>query len=77
MNMTTIMQAAQAMQNPQAYVMQTFTNRLIAEHPREWQQCQQMFANKSQKQQVVELRKLYKQKGMDLDTIAKQYGIAL
>lgn len=66
-----------AMQNPQQYVMQQFANQMIAEHPAEWQQCQQMFAGKNRKQQISELRKLYKSKNMDLDAMARQYGVQL
>ena len=67
----------QAMSNPQVYVMQQFANQMIAEHPNEWQQCQQMFANKNRKQQLAELSKLYKSRGMDLNAVAKQYGVCL
>lgn len=74
MNMTDMMQA---LSNPQGYVTNMCLQQLIREHPQEWQQCQQMFANKSRKQQVAELSKLYKSKGMDLNAVAKQYGIPL
>lgn len=74
MNMTSFMNA---MQNPQQYVMQQFANQMIVEHPAEWQQCQEMFKDKNRKQQIAELRKLYKQRGMDLDFIARQYGVQL
>ncbi|MBO6100677.1 MAG: hypothetical protein J6P07_05030 [Spirochaetaceae bacterium] len=74
MNMSAFMNA---MSNPQGYVMQQFANQMIAENPDKWQQCQQMFANKNRKQQIAELTKLYKSKGMDLNAVAKQYGITL
>ena len=74
MNVTSFMNA---MSNPQGYVMQQFAGQMIKEHPQEWQQCQQMFANKNRKQQIAELSKLYKSKGMDLNAVAKQYGISL
>ena len=74
MDMTALMQA---MSNPQGYVMQQFAQQMISEHPNEWKQCQQMFANKNRKQQIAELQKLYKSKGMDINAVAKQYGIAL
>lgn len=75
--MTSMTSFMQAMSNPQAYVMQQFANQMIKEHPNEWQQCQKMFANKNHKQQVNELRKLYQSKGMNLDSVARQYGVAL
>lgn len=74
MNMTSFMQA---MSNPQAYVMNQFASQMIKEHPAEWQQCQKMFEGKNHKQQVSELRRLYASKGMNLDTVAKQYGVQL
>ena len=74
MDMTAFMNA---MNNPQGYVMQQFANQMIAEHPKEWQQCQQMFANKNRKQQIAELNKLYKSKGLDLNAVARQYGVQL
>lgn len=74
MDMTSFMNA---MSNPQGYVMQQFAQQMIAENPDKWQQCQQMFSNKNRKQQIAELSKLYKSKGMDLNAVAKQYGISL
>ena len=71
MNMTQMFRAMQG--NPQQFVMQ----QLIKENPQQWQQAQQMFNGKSHDEQVQALRELYKQKGMDLDTMAKQYGVAL
>lgn len=73
-NFTSFMQA---MQNPQAYVMESFAKQMIAEHPNEWQKCQQMFNGKNRKQQIAELQKLYKSRGMDLETVARQYGVQL
>lgn len=67
----------QAMSNPQAYIIQSFAKQMITENPSVWQQCQAMFSGKSHKDQVIALRKLYKSKGMDLDNIAKQYGVQL
>lgn len=69
--------AMNAMQNPQGTLMQYALQGMIAQHPAEWQQCQQMFAGKNHRQQVSELRKLYKERGMDLDAMAKQYGVQL
>lgn len=60
--MITMTAFMQAMNNPQAYVVQ---------------QCQQMFANKNRKQQLAELQKLYKPRGMALNTIARQYEVNL
>ncbi len=69
--------AMNAMQNPQGTMMQYAIQGMIAQHPDMWQQAQEMFANKNKKQQIAALRNLYKQKGMDLDAIAKQWGITL
>ena len=74
MNMTEL---AQAMSNPQAYVVKSFAKQMIAENPDIWQQCQNMFSGKSKKEQVSVLRKLYKSKRIDLDNVAKQYGVQL
>lgn len=68
-----MMQAMRVMQNPQQYVME----QLAKQNPEIMQRCQSMFTGKSHKQQVQALRNLYKQKGMDLDTVAKQWGIQL
>lgn len=68
-----MMQAMKVMQNPQQYVME----QLAKQNPGIMQQCQSMFTGKSHKQQVSVLRQLYKSKGMDLDTVAKQWGIKL
>ena len=72
-----IAQAMNAMQNPQGMLMQYAVQGMIAQHPDEWQKCQQMFAGKNRKQQISELRKLYKEHGMDLDATARQYGVQL
>lgn len=74
MNMT---QTMQAMSNPQGMMMQYMIKGMIAENPQVWQQCQEKFSNKNHRQQVSELRALYKSKGMDLDSTAKQWGISL
>lgn len=68
-----MMQAMSTIQNPQQYVME----QLAKQNPIIMQKCQEMFTGKSHKQQVSALRNLYKQKGMDLDAIAKQWGIQL
>lgn len=72
-----IAQAMNTMQNPQGMLMQYAVQGMIAQHPAEWQQCQQMFAGKNRRQQISELRKLYKEHGMDLDATARQYGVQL
>lgn len=69
--------AINAIQNPQAAMLQYAVQGMIAQHPDEWQKCQQMFADKNKKQQISTLRNLYKQKGMDLDSVAKQWGISI
>lgn len=72
-----VMSMMNAMQNPQAAVMQYAMQGMIAQNPQQWQQAQQMFTGKSQKQQLNELRRLYKEKGMDLDATARQWGIQI
>lgn len=66
-----------AMQNPQGTMLNYMMQGMISQHPNEWQQAQQMFAGKNRKQQIAELRKIYKERGMDLDATAKQYGVSL
>ena len=66
-----------ALQNPQGYVTQQMMSQMIKENPDKWNAAQQMFAGKNHKQQVAELRKLYQSKGMDLDAMARQYGVQL
>ena len=70
-------QAMNAMQNPQGTLMQYAMQGMIAQHPEQWQQTQQMFAGKTKSEQLKALRKLYKEKGMDLDSVAKQYGVQI
>lgn len=70
-------QAMNAMQNPQGALLQYAMQGMIAQHPEQWQQTQQMFAGKSKSEQLKALRKLYKEKGMDLDSVAKQYGVQI
>ena len=70
-------QAMNAVQNPQATLMQYAMQGMIAQHPDKWQQAQQMFAGKSKSEQLKTLRKLYKERGMDLDSVAKQYGVQI
>lgn len=72
-----IYQAMNAMQNPQATLMQYAMKGMIAQHPEQWQQAQQMFAGKTKAEQLKALRKLYKERGMDLDVVAKQYGVQI
>jgi len=69
--------AMNAMQNPQGVMMHYMMQGMISQHPDMWQQAQQMLADKNKKQQLAALRNLYKQKGMDLDTVARQWGITL
>lgn len=70
MNLTSMLAMAR---NPQAYIIQ----QLMQENPQVVQQCQQMFQGKSRKEQLNELRKLYKSKGMDLNAMARQYGVRI
>ena len=74
MNMFNMMQA---MQNPQAYAMQQMMGTMIQQNPQQWQQAQQMFQGKTKKQMLSELQKMYKDRGMDLQQTAAQYGISL
>ena len=74
MNMFAMMNA---IQNPQQVIMQTMFKSMVNTHPNEWAQCQKMFQGKDHEQQVSELRELYKQRGIDLDAIAKQYGVKI
>ena len=67
----------QMAQNPQGYINEQMVQQLIRENPQVWQQAQQMFAGRNHKQQVAALRQLYKQKGMNLDAVAQQYGVQL
>lgn len=70
-------QAMNAVQNPQATLMQYAMQGMIAQHPDKWQQAQEMFAGKTKSEQLKALRKLYKERGMDLDVVAKQYGVQI
>lgn len=70
-------QMQQVVQNPQGYISQQMVQQMIKENPQAWQQAQQMFDGKNHKQQVAALRQLYKSKGMDLDSVARQYGVQL
>ena len=72
-----VLQAMNAMQNPQATMMQYAMQGMISQHPNEWKQTQELFANKSKSEQLKALRKLYKDRGMDLDAVAKQYGVQI
>ena len=72
-----MMKAIGAMQDPAGYVSQQMFQTMIQQHPNEWNQCKQMFGGKSRAEQVKGLRKLYKERGMDLDAEARKYGIAL
>ena len=65
------------LQNPQKVLSEQMAAQLIRENPQQWQQAQNMFANKNHEQQVTALRELYKSKGMNLDAVAKQYGVQL
>ena len=69
--------AMNAVQNPQATIIQYAMQGMIAQHPEQWQQAQQMFAGKTKSEQLKTLRKLYKERGMDLDAVAKQYGVQI
>lgn len=70
-------QAMNAIQNPQATLMQYAMQGMIAQHPDKWQQAQEMFVGKTKSEQLKALRKLYKERGMDLDAVAKQYGVQI
>ncbi len=72
------MRAMGAMQNPQGYLAQWQMQAMIQQHPEEWKAAQEMFgSDMSRKQKIKALRKLYSEKGIDLDQAARQYGIAL
>lgn len=66
-----------AAMNPQQFIMQQAMQNMIRENPSQWQQAQQMFNGKSPQQQRIELEQLYKSKGMDLQSVASQWGIQL
>lgn len=66
-----------ALQNPRQVIMQTMFQSMVAAHPNEWARCQEMFKGKDQAGQLAELKKLYESKGMDLASVAKQYGVTL
>lgn len=70
-------QMMQMLQNPQQVLSEQMAAQLIRENPQQWQQAQGMFANKNHEQQVAALRELYKSRGMNLDAVAKQYGVQL
>ena len=72
-----MLKAMNAIQNPQATLMQYAMQGMIAQHPEQWQQAQQMFAGKTKAEQLKALRKLYKERGMDLDAVARQYGVQI
>lgn len=72
-----LFKAMNAMQNPQMTMLQYAMQGMIAQHPDKWQQAQEMFAGKTKTEQLKTLRKLYKEKGMDLDIVAKQYGVQI
>ena len=67
----------QMLQNPQQVLSEQMAAQLIRENPKQWQQAQGMFANKNHEQQVAALRELYKSRGMNLDAVARQYGVQL
>lgn len=69
--------AMNAMQNPQGTMMGYAMQGMIAQHPDQWKQAQEMFGGKNHNEQVKALRKLYKDRGMDLDSIARQWGIQI
>lgn len=70
-------QAVNAMQNPQGTMMQYAMQGIIAQHPDMWQKAQEQFNGKNHDEQVNQLRELYKSKGMNLDAVAKQWGIQI
>lgn len=72
-----IMQMINAINNPMQYVMQQCLNQLIATHPNEWKQCNELFNGKSKEQQISTLKSLYDKKGIDLMSTAKQLGVTL
>ena len=74
MNMT---QMIGAMQNPQLFAMQQMMQQMIRENPQQWNAAKQMFEGKNQKQQRTVLEKLYKERGLDLNAVASQWGIQI
>ena len=69
--------AMNAMQNPQGVMMNYAMQGMIAQHPDQWKQAQEMFGGTNRGEQMKALRKLYKDRGMDLDSIARQWGIQI
>lgn len=59
--------------------MNPLIQMVLNAYPQQWQQAQRMFGNGNgnHDDKLKALRDLYKQKGMDLDATAKQYGIIL
>ena len=57
--------------------MQYAMQGMIAQHADVWKQAQEQFNGKDHNAQINQLRELYKSKGMDLDMVAKQWGIQL
>lgn len=74
MNITQMFGAAA---NPQQYIMQQAMQNMIRENPKQWEQAQQMFNGKDPSQQRAELEQLYRSKGMDLRSVANQWGIQI
>ena len=74
MNFTTLMNL---MSSPQTVLTEQMAAQLIRENPQQWQQAQQMFNGKTHEQQVKALRQLYQSRGMNLDAIARQYGVQI
>lgn len=69
--------AMNAVQNPQGTMMSYAMQGMIAQHPEQWKQAQEMFSGKNHGEQVKALRKLYRDRGMDLDNVARQWGIQI
>ena len=70
-------QAMNDMQNPQGVMMQYAMQGMIAQHPDVWKQAQEQFNGKDHNAQINQLRELYKSKGMNLDMVARQWGIQI
>ncbi len=71
-------QAMQAFRNPQNFLMQQLQgrmNQMMKQNPQAFQRMQEMTNGKSESDMKQTAMNLAKEKGVDLQSFAKQFGI--
>ena len=70
-------QAMQAVQNPMGFMQKQMLEKFKNQNPQMYQQVQQMIQGKNENQLKQMAQNIAKERGIDLNSFANQFGIKL